>query len=299
MSVLLDQPLVTVAIPTYNGADKFLTNALSSALAQDYDNLEIIVSDNCSTDNTSSVMQSIKDERLKYIKQKVNLGANGNFNFCLNEAKGSYILFLCDDDLIDADFISTCIKRISNASEPSFIRTGMRVIDASGSTLRERTNIVHGDTPEALFQAWFNHSTSWYLCNTLFNKFALKEIGGLKSMHNVLEDCYAITRLASRRDWIDIIDVKASFRKYPEQKTFSIPMKNWCEDFLGLLDLMCEQLNGNAKEFRKQGKRYFGGLCGARARVLSTRRARFIAGAYVARYFGVQYFPLRGVIKAK
>ena len=53
---------------------------------------------------------------------------------------------------------------------------------------------------------------------TLFNTSALREIGGLKSLHNVLEDCYAITKLSSRCDWLDIEDIKASFRKYPEQK---------------------------------------------------------------------------------
>jgi glycosyltransferase involved in cell wall biosynthesis len=299
MSNLNNKPLVTIAIPTYNSADKYLSDSISSALAQDYQNLEILVSDNCSTDDTFVFMQSINDNRLRYIRQKNNLGANNNFNYCLNEAKGSYILFLCDDDLIDADFISTCINHISKVSGHSFIRTGVRVIDSNGATIRERTNIVNGDTPKALFQAWFAHSTSWYLCNTLFNKRFLQEIGGLQSIHNVLEDCYAIAKLASRRDWVDIVDIKASCRKYPEQKTFALSIKTWCEDFLGLLDLMCEQLNGDAEEFRKQGKRYFGGLCRARACALSTRRARFIAGAFVARYFGVQYFPLRGVLKAK
>ncbi len=299
MSKVLSQPFVTVAIPTYNSANKFLISALSSAIAQDYSNLEIIVSDNCSTDNTQQIVNSQKDERLRYFRQKINIGANGNFNFCLDEAKGTYIVFLCDDDLIDSDFVSVCINSITNNNSPSFIRTGVRIIDSSDSIVFESKNIVHGDTPDKLFKAWFNKSTSWYLCNTLFNVQALKKIGGMYSLHNVLEDCYAITKLSVNCDWLDVEDIKASFRKYPEQKTFSISIHKWCDDFLGLLDLMCEQINGDVNIFRKQGKNYFGNICRKRARVLPTLKARLISGVIVSRYFGLKYFPIRGLFKIR
>ena len=299
MSEIFNQPLVTVAIPTYNCAEKFLSNALSSALAQNYNNLEVIVSDNCSTDNTSQLVNGYNDERLKYVKQKNNIGANGNFNFCLNEAKGEYILFLCDDDLIDPDFISTCISKFTREDGHSFIRTGARVIDSSGKILYEAKNIVQEKTPEQLFNAWFNNTTSWYLCNTLFNTSSLRKIGGMHSLHNVLEDCYAITKLSKKCDWIDVEDIKASFRKYPEQKTFSISIQKWCEDFIGLLDLMCEQIDSDKYYFRKKGMHYFGKLCRKRASVLPTLKARFVSGLTVSRYFGLQYFPIRGLLKIR
>ena len=76
---------------TYNH-ENYISKAVESVLMQQTNfDFELVIANDCSTDNTSSVMQSIKDERLKYIKQKVNLGANGNFNFCLNEAKGKII----------------------------------------------------------------------------------------------------------------------------------------------------------------------------------------------------------------
>ncbi len=128
---------------------------------------------------------------------------------------------------------------------------------------------------------------------------ALKEVGGMRSLHNVLEDCYAITKLAARRDWVDVKDVKASFRKYPEQKTFSISMRKWCEDFLALLDLMCDQVCDDKNSFRKDGKRYFGNLCRKRILVLPTLKSRVLTGLVVSRYFGVQYFPVRGMLKIR
>ena len=62
---------------------------------------------------------------------------------------------------------------------------------------------------------------------------------------------------------------------------------------------MCEQLNGEEKEFRKLGMRYFGRLCRKRVRALSTRKARLFSGAIVARYFGLRNFPLRGILKVR
>jgi len=58
-------PLVTIAIPTYNRADGYLREALASALNQTYQNIEIIVSDNCSTDNSEAFIRGISDQRIR------------------------------------------------------------------------------------------------------------------------------------------------------------------------------------------------------------------------------------------
>ena len=92
------EPKVTIAIPTYNRADDYLKQTLKSALNQTYENIEIIVSDNCSTDNTEAVVNSFNDSRIRYFRQQENIGANNNFNFCLKQAKGEYFLLLLDDD---------------------------------------------------------------------------------------------------------------------------------------------------------------------------------------------------------
>ena len=85
-------PLVSIGIPTFNRADGNLRKVIERALGQTYQNVEVIVSDNCSSDRTPELVQSIEDHRLRYIRQEVNIGANNNFNFCLNQAKGEYFL---------------------------------------------------------------------------------------------------------------------------------------------------------------------------------------------------------------
>ena len=291
MPTSVKEPLVTIAIPTYNSADRYLPLAIRSALAQTYENLDIIVSDNGSIDNTSDVVAGFGDPRIRYIRHEKGLGPNGNFNFCLNEAKGAYTLLLHDDDLIDADYVATCLKSAGYSTSHSFVRTGARIIDGEGNVIRENRNVVEERTPEALYRAWFNHKTEVYYCSTLFNTSALREIGGFRSPYNQLQDGYAIATLAPRRDWVDVQDVKASFRKSPGQLTYSVPVKEWCGDFAGLLEIMCEQLDGDVEEFRERGNHFFGRLARDRAQKRATRFGRMKAGIIVARHFGPQYFP--------
>ena len=143
-------PLVTIGIPTYNRANKTLPSTINSAVNQDYLNIEIIVSDNCSNDNTEEIVRSFNDKRIKYIKQKINIGSNNNHNACLNAAKGDYFLLLHDDDLIDADFVSTCLRAAQYSKDFGFIRTGARMIGQDGKLLKKELNCAysnkHGST---------------------------------------------------------------------------------------------------------------------------------------------------------
>lgn len=90
-------PLVSVIIPTYNRAD-LIRRALESVFAQTYANLEAIVVDNASSDNTAEVVSSIIDKRLKFIRHDVNKGPAASRNTGLRNSRGDYITFLDSDD---------------------------------------------------------------------------------------------------------------------------------------------------------------------------------------------------------
>lgn len=76
-----NHPLVSIAMLTYNRADGYLKQAIQSAVTQTYSNIEIIVSDNCSTDNTEKLVKSFNDSRIRYFKQSRNIGMVPNSNF--------------------------------------------------------------------------------------------------------------------------------------------------------------------------------------------------------------------------
>lgn len=101
-------PLVSICIPSYNRA-AMIPKAIQSALNQTYTNIEVIVVDNASTDNTAEVVSDFHDSRLKHVKNERNLGIFGNFNRCVEVSKGNYIHILHSDDYIDAKFTETCV----------------------------------------------------------------------------------------------------------------------------------------------------------------------------------------------
>ncbi len=101
-------PLVSICIPTYNRAG-MVSKAIDSALAQTYTNVEVLVVDNASSDTIESLMAAYSDPRVKFHRNAHNLGMFGNFNRCIELAKGKYIHILHSDDYIDAGFTETCV----------------------------------------------------------------------------------------------------------------------------------------------------------------------------------------------
>jgi len=93
-------PSVSICIPTFNRSG-MVERAIESALSQTYHDLEVIVVDNASDDNTEDVVASYADPRLKFFKNPKNLGLFGNFNRCIELSRGDLIHILHSDDYID------------------------------------------------------------------------------------------------------------------------------------------------------------------------------------------------------
>ena len=283
-------PLVTIAIPTYNRADSYLKQSLKSAVSQTYSNIEIIVSDNCSTDNTETVIRDFADPRIRYFKQGVNIGANNNFNFLLKQANGDYFLLLQDDDLIDSDFIETCMKSVNYNTNVGIIRTGTREIDSQGNVFYESLNMVGGLSTDNFFKGWFAGMTTLYLCSTLFNTKRLAEVGGFKSKKNLFQDVIAEVQLASKFGRVDVQDIKASYRKHPFEMTFAVKVSDWCEDSFELLDLMCELVPEESKKMiRDEGMRFFSKINYKRARAVKSPVKRFTTYLIVFKKFNYRH----------
>lgn len=289
-------PLVTIAIPTHNRADTYLPQALQSALRQTYSNLDIVVSDNCSTDQTQDLVSHIGDPRLRYLRHEANIGQKGNYNFCVEQANGSYLLLLHDDDAIDDDFISSCIQA-KGASDVGVVRTGIRLINAGGKLIDQITNDVVGLPVDAFFCNWFSSKTPVYCCNTLFNTQRLREIGGFKSRHFCYPDTTAIFQLAAQHGRVDIPEVKASFRIHGEEYGFSRRIADWCEDSLELLHCMSDLVpEASRNHVLKEGRRFFAIANYNRASTASSPWERTVATMKVMKYFSYRQLPSLNLI---
>jgi glycosyltransferase involved in cell wall biosynthesis len=106
-------PLVTIGMPVYNGAP-YVAKALDALLAQDYPRLEILVSDNASSDETPRICEerARRDPRLSYLRNDANIGATANFRRVLSLARGEYFMWAAHDDLWEPTFVSTLAARL-------------------------------------------------------------------------------------------------------------------------------------------------------------------------------------------
>ncbi len=108
-------PLVSLCIPTFNG-EEFIAETLCSALSQTYPYIQILVSDDSSTDRTLEIVKFFQNNNNSVeflIIQHQRYGLAGNWNFCISQAKGKYIKFLMQDDLLEPE----CIEKMVNLAE--------------------------------------------------------------------------------------------------------------------------------------------------------------------------------------
>jgi glycosyltransferase involved in cell wall biosynthesis len=129
-------PLVSIGIPIYNEG-RFLEQSLASILTQDYKNLEIIISDNASTDNSRELCQKFvdKDARISYSRFGQNRGVTENFRHVLDLAAGKYFMWAAGHDLWSQDFISQCVRLLENDSEGVVAFGSAEWINATGSPI--------------------------------------------------------------------------------------------------------------------------------------------------------------------
>ena len=97
-------PFFSVVMPTRNRAH-LLRYALQSVLEQTYEDFEVVVSDNSSSDSTSDVLRSVPDPRLRYVRTSAPLNMPDSWEFALSQAQGRYITYLCDDDAMGRDLL--------------------------------------------------------------------------------------------------------------------------------------------------------------------------------------------------
>lgn len=123
MEKINNYPLVTVGIPTYNRSSK-LKFAVESVLKQTYTNIEIIVFDNASTDETELYCNSVSknNNNFKYYKQEKNVGPMLNFSSTLKFKKGEYFVFLSDDDFFSNNYIDECVKFLNQNPDYSCVK---------------------------------------------------------------------------------------------------------------------------------------------------------------------------------
>lgn len=121
---------VSVCIPTYQHAT-FLPAAIESVLRQTFEDFELIVVDNASTDNTPEVVAAYvnSDPRVRYFGNASNLGMVGNWNKCLEYAAGDYVKILCSDDVLAPECLQVAVEALDRLPNVGLVTCGRQVVD--------------------------------------------------------------------------------------------------------------------------------------------------------------------------
>jgi len=144
-------PKVSIGLPVYNG-QKYLAEALASLEKQTFNDFEVILCDNASTDDTEAICREVagKDKRFKYHRNAENLGAARNFNRAFELARGEYFRWMGHDDRLDSNCLASCVRELDSApSSVSLVFTGVRYIDKDGGEIDERrSRRIRGLAPD-------------------------------------------------------------------------------------------------------------------------------------------------------
>jgi glycosyltransferase involved in cell wall biosynthesis len=126
-------PRLTIGVPVYNG-ERYLRDTLDALLSQTFEDFELIISDNASTDATEEIGRAYadKDARVRYVRRERNLGAAGNFNALVGLSRSEYFKWAAHDDLVAPTFLERCIEALDADAGVILAYTRGRRIDDRG-----------------------------------------------------------------------------------------------------------------------------------------------------------------------
>lgn len=162
------QPLVCICIPTYNAAAT-IRETLESILAQTYPNLAVHVFDNASEDDTLAIVEAVADSRVIVHRNDRNIGAEGNFNRCIEQAEGQYTGIFHADDVYEPDMVAKQVAFLEAHPEAGAVFTEASLIDGAGrkiGALRLPQSIDSSDGLydfSTMFKAVLRHS-NFFIC---------------------------------------------------------------------------------------------------------------------------------------
>jgi glycosyltransferase involved in cell wall biosynthesis len=155
-NLLKNGPLVSIVLPVYNG-ERYLRLAIDSILDQEYENLELIIVDDASTDSTPSIVREYKDKdkRIVSIINSSNLKLPGSLNIGFEKAKGAWHTWTSDDNILHSNYLSELLKRAIEENS-DFLYSDYEVIDENGQFLRlarmeNANNLYRGNCVGACF----------------------------------------------------------------------------------------------------------------------------------------------------
>lgn len=191
-------PDVTIGLPVYNGGDRF-RGVLESILGQTFRDFVLLISDNASTDNTAEICKEYakNDSRITYVRQDINLGAEGNFWFVFSAAKTKYFMWAAADDMRSSNFLE--VNYFFLERNPSYLGSTCPVKFEGG----DFDEVAMGDSSlssDDPYQRVIDFFQTWHANGRFYSLFRRDAVGTWRQLYRegfLGQDWTLVTHIAS------------------------------------------------------------------------------------------------------
>lgn len=240
----IQNPLVSVLMPVYN-CETFIQEAINSILSQTFSNFELIIIDDASTDNTSKIIDSYKDNRIKFIQKQRNTGYTDSLNFGLDIAKGDFIARMDGDDISLPDRLQKQVNILN--SNYNIIACGTWYETFPSNNVRR-----HPERHEDIKITLLSHSALAHP-SVMLRKKPLRD-------HNIYynrnlepaEDYDLWTRIIKFGELVNIPEVLLLYREHEYQvsnKRAALQLRNSGRAKINMIENLCGQLGERELEY--------------------------------------------------
>jgi glycosyltransferase involved in cell wall biosynthesis len=220
-------PRVSIGLPVYNG-EQFLGAALDSLLDQTFEDFELVISDNASTDTTEEICRTYaaKDRRIRYYRNERNLGVARNFNRVFELSTGQYFKWHCYDDLCAPELVERCVEILDQLPSVILCYARTTIIDEHGKTVKpyfEDLNL-RSPSPYQRYKHYHRHNHHCLLCCAYYG---IIRRSVLEQTHLMLPYIYSevnlIGELALRGEFYEVPEYLFLRRDHPRISTRVFP----------------------------------------------------------------------------
>jgi glycosyltransferase involved in cell wall biosynthesis len=226
-------PTVSIVVPAYNNAD-YIERTMNSILAQSHSDLEIIVADHSSTDNTWELLQQYAgDPRVTLLQTEAGGGALANWNRVSKAAHGDYLKLVCGDDLVHTDIVAAQLAALEATPSATFAASPRDIIDANDQPIVKNRGLagLHGTVPgEQAVRRTVVSGTNIFgepAC-VMMKRDVLERVGWWDSAYPYLIDEATYVRVLLEGDLVVVDRPLAGFRVSDSQ--WSVRLANYQSD---------------------------------------------------------------------
>jgi glycosyltransferase involved in cell wall biosynthesis len=218
-------PGVTVTLPVFNG-ERYVATALEALLAQTFDDFELVISDNASTDGTEAICRSFaaRDPRVRYVRHSINRGLVWNHRFALGQATGQYFAWANHDDIHGGTWLERCVAVM--AADPSIVRCNTQtvIIDADGQPVGRVSGTCTIDSPQSheRYRELIGLGSHQYRGQQAFGLFRTAPLASIPALStHVAWDRAMLAELSLQGRFVEIPEDLFFYRRHPQQASSS------------------------------------------------------------------------------